>query len=227
VLGFKLPFYRAPTFLVSLGLSVRVFWHLVMARPHIIHASTPGHVFFVFLLRSHPSPPLACSTAWSPHPPCALSIYRSSDRQRPLAYGSHTVFSSPVSPSATVPPALLPRSLTPTRPARQLRLGESEPSQQLIAARKCEEPLAVRSRRDCMQTRPFGLPTVYPIYTNAHHVYPILSYPILSYPILSYPILSYPILWSILSTQVSIMSPTTSSIPGIQCLHYLRETDRP
>jgi hypothetical protein len=58
-------------------------------------------------------------------------------------------------------------------------------------------------------------------------VYPILSYPILSYPILSYPILSYPILWSILSTQVSIMSPTTSSIPGIQCLHYLRETDRP
>lgn len=42
ILGFKLPHYPAPTLLLSCGLSIRVLWHLIMTRPHIIHASSPG-----------------------------------------------------------------------------------------------------------------------------------------------------------------------------------------
>jgi len=42
VLGFKLPHYPAPTLLLGFGLSIRVLWHLIMTRPHIIHASSPG-----------------------------------------------------------------------------------------------------------------------------------------------------------------------------------------
>lgn len=42
LLGFKFPSYPTPTLLLSCGLSVRVLWHLIMTRPHIIHASSPG-----------------------------------------------------------------------------------------------------------------------------------------------------------------------------------------
>ena len=42
MLGFKFPFYPAPTLLLSCGLSLRVLWHLIMTRPHVIHASSPG-----------------------------------------------------------------------------------------------------------------------------------------------------------------------------------------
>lgn len=46
VLGFPLPFYSSPTLLLSLGLSVRVLYHLVTRRPDIIHVSTPGILVF-------------------------------------------------------------------------------------------------------------------------------------------------------------------------------------
>ncbi|GAX82120.1 hypothetical protein CEUSTIGMA_g9548.t1 [Chlamydomonas eustigma] len=46
VLGFKLPFYSSPTLLLSLGLSVRVLYHLVTSRPQIIHVSSPGLLVF-------------------------------------------------------------------------------------------------------------------------------------------------------------------------------------
>ena len=42
VLGFRLPFYKTPTLLLSLGLSIRVLWHLIVSRPDVIHASSPG-----------------------------------------------------------------------------------------------------------------------------------------------------------------------------------------
>ena len=42
VLGFRLPFYKTPTLLLSLGLSVRVLWYLILSRPDVIHASSPG-----------------------------------------------------------------------------------------------------------------------------------------------------------------------------------------
>ena len=42
VLGFSLPQYKAPTLLLSLGLSVRVLWYLIVSRPDVIHASSPG-----------------------------------------------------------------------------------------------------------------------------------------------------------------------------------------
>ncbi len=32
MLGFSLPFYKSPTLLLSLGLSVRVLWHLIKRR---------------------------------------------------------------------------------------------------------------------------------------------------------------------------------------------------
>ena len=41
-MGFRLPFYKTPTLLLSLGLSVRVLWYLVLSRPDVIHASSPG-----------------------------------------------------------------------------------------------------------------------------------------------------------------------------------------
>lgn len=46
VLGFKLPFYSSPTLLLSLGLSVRVLYHLISNRPQIIHVSSPGLLVF-------------------------------------------------------------------------------------------------------------------------------------------------------------------------------------
>ena len=42
VLGFRLPHYQTPTLLLSVGLSVRVLWHLILKRPDVIHASSPG-----------------------------------------------------------------------------------------------------------------------------------------------------------------------------------------
>lgn len=50
VLGFRLPQYKSPTLLLSLGLSVRVFWHLIMTRPDVIHVSSPGLLVFAGIL---------------------------------------------------------------------------------------------------------------------------------------------------------------------------------
>lgn len=50
VLGFPLPFYSSPTLLLSLGLSVRVLYHLITRRPDIIHVSTPGILVFAATL---------------------------------------------------------------------------------------------------------------------------------------------------------------------------------
>ena len=50
VLGFKLPFYQAPTLLLSLGLSVRVLWYLLSKRPDVIHVSSPGLLVFSAVL---------------------------------------------------------------------------------------------------------------------------------------------------------------------------------
>lgn len=52
VLGFKLPFYQAPTLLLSLGLSVRVLWYLLRKRPDVIHVSSPGLLVFSAVLYS-------------------------------------------------------------------------------------------------------------------------------------------------------------------------------
>jgi hypothetical protein len=52
VLGFRLPFYASPTLLLSLGLSVRVLWHLIRQRPDVIHVSTPGVMFLACTLYS-------------------------------------------------------------------------------------------------------------------------------------------------------------------------------
>ena len=50
VLGFKLPFYSSPTLLLSLGLSIRVLYHLIRLRPQIIHVSSPGLLVFAATL---------------------------------------------------------------------------------------------------------------------------------------------------------------------------------
>ena len=50
MLGFKLPFYQAPTLLLSLGLSVRVLWYLLSKRPDVIHVSSPGLLVFSAVL---------------------------------------------------------------------------------------------------------------------------------------------------------------------------------
>ena len=50
MLGFKLPFYKSSTLLLSLGLSIRVFWHLIMTRPDVIHVSSPGVLVFAGIL---------------------------------------------------------------------------------------------------------------------------------------------------------------------------------
>lgn len=50
MLGFPLPFYSSPTLLLSLGLSVRVLYHLLTRRPDIIHVSTPGILVFAATL---------------------------------------------------------------------------------------------------------------------------------------------------------------------------------
>lgn len=52
VLGFSMPLYNSPTLLLSLGLSVRVLWHLVTRRPDVIHVSTPGVLVFAAVLYS-------------------------------------------------------------------------------------------------------------------------------------------------------------------------------
>ena len=46
VLGFSLPFCKSPTLLISLGLSIRVFWYLLTRRPDVIHVSSPGLLVF-------------------------------------------------------------------------------------------------------------------------------------------------------------------------------------
>ena len=50
MLGFSLPFYRSPTLLLSMGLSVRVLWHLLRHRPDVIHVSSPGLLVFATIL---------------------------------------------------------------------------------------------------------------------------------------------------------------------------------
>jgi len=50
VLGFSMPYYKSPTLLLSLGLSIRVFWHLIMTRPDVIHVSSPGFLVFAGIL---------------------------------------------------------------------------------------------------------------------------------------------------------------------------------
>jgi sulfoquinovosyltransferase len=50
VLGFKLPFYKSATLLLSVGLSVRVMWYLWRQRPDVIHVSTPGILCFAAVL---------------------------------------------------------------------------------------------------------------------------------------------------------------------------------
>ncbi len=50
VLGFSLPFYRSPTLLLSLGLSVRVLYYLITQRPDVIHVSSPGLLVFAATL---------------------------------------------------------------------------------------------------------------------------------------------------------------------------------
>ncbi|KAF8059985.1 SQD2 [Scenedesmus sp. PABB004] len=50
VLGFKLPFYKSATLLLSLGLSARVLFYLLRQRPQVIHVSTPGVMCFAAVL---------------------------------------------------------------------------------------------------------------------------------------------------------------------------------
>lgn len=52
VLGLRLPFYNSPTLLLSIGLSVRVFWNLLIMRPDVIHVSCPGIIVFAAVLYS-------------------------------------------------------------------------------------------------------------------------------------------------------------------------------
>lgn len=52
VLGFRMPYYQSPTLLLSLGLSVRVFWRLLRHRPDVIHVSSPGMLVFAAILYS-------------------------------------------------------------------------------------------------------------------------------------------------------------------------------
>lgn len=52
VLGMRLPFYNSPTLLLSIGLSVRVFWNLLRMKPDVIHVSCPGVIVFAAVLYS-------------------------------------------------------------------------------------------------------------------------------------------------------------------------------
>mmetsp|Transcript_37787 Transcript_37787/g.95457 ORF Transcript_37787/g.95457 Transcript_37787/m.95457 type:complete len:496 (+) Transcript_37787:109-1596(+) len=52
VLGMRLPFYKSPTLLLSIGLSVRVFWNLLLMKPDVIHVSCPGVIVFAAVLYS-------------------------------------------------------------------------------------------------------------------------------------------------------------------------------
>lgn len=45
-----MPYYKSPTLLLSFGLSIRVFWHLIMTRPDVIHVSSPGVLVFAGIL---------------------------------------------------------------------------------------------------------------------------------------------------------------------------------
>lgn len=65
VLGFSLPFYRSPTLLLSLGLSVRVLYYLITQRPDVIHVSSPGLLVFAATLYAKLlAIPLVVSCAW-------------------------------------------------------------------------------------------------------------------------------------------------------------------
>ncbi len=50
MLGFRLPFYAAPTLLLSPAISIRVLFHLWNLRPDVIHVSTPGIMVFAATL---------------------------------------------------------------------------------------------------------------------------------------------------------------------------------
>lgn len=50
VLGFKLPFYKSATLLLSTAISVRVMYYLLKQRPDVIHVSTPGIICFAAVL---------------------------------------------------------------------------------------------------------------------------------------------------------------------------------
>ena len=63
VLGFRLPFYKTPTLLLSLGLSVRVLWYLILSRPDVIHASSPGAASRLIALVPSVEPGLGSTTA--------------------------------------------------------------------------------------------------------------------------------------------------------------------
>ncbi|XRB20163.1 sulfoquinovosyl transferase [Pseudoscourfieldia marina] len=52
VAGFRLPLYGAPTLLLSLGLSIRLFVNLWKLKPHVIHVSSPGLLVFASILYS-------------------------------------------------------------------------------------------------------------------------------------------------------------------------------
>jgi len=52
VLGLKLPFYQSSTLLLSLGISLRVLWSLIVMKPDVIHVSCPGIIVFAAVLYS-------------------------------------------------------------------------------------------------------------------------------------------------------------------------------
>ena len=75
VLGFSLPFYRSPTLLLSLGLSVRVLYYLITQRPDVIHVSSPGLLVFAATLYAKLlAIPLVVSSKKSPCPAPRLKI---------------------------------------------------------------------------------------------------------------------------------------------------------
>lgn len=74
MLGFKLPFYRSATLLLSLGLSLRVLWHLARQRPQVRLPGTPAHVTQPAARAAAPAPARpapACGAlpSHSPHVP--------------------------------------------------------------------------------------------------------------------------------------------------------------
>ena len=76
VLGFSLPFYRSPTLLLSLGLSVRVLYYLITQRPDVIHVSSPGLLVFAATLYAKLlAIPLVVCSKKSPCPAPRLGFY--------------------------------------------------------------------------------------------------------------------------------------------------------
>lgn len=66
VLGFRMPYYKSPTLLLSLGLSVRVLWQLLRNRPDVIHVSSPGMLVFAAILYSKVlAIPLVSPSSWN------------------------------------------------------------------------------------------------------------------------------------------------------------------